>query len=135
MVKFLRAGPVPYSHPVGSLTYNYSFNHHHMSKTPKHKSPTSDLLLEFWICVSSCLFHISSQMSQSNLTFNTSKDKCLIVICKPVSFFFLGALLNKWYRFPASCIDKMLRVHFGGLFPHLESIKFSVFPPLFSCPS
>lgn len=59
-VEFLRPGPVPYSHSVGKLTYNYSFNHHHMSKPPKYKSPSPDLLLEFQICVPSCLFYISS---------------------------------------------------------------------------
>ena len=59
-VEFLRPGPVPYSHSVGKLTYNYSFNHHHMSKPPKYKSPSPDLLFEFQICVPSCLFYISS---------------------------------------------------------------------------
>lgn len=59
-VEFLRAGPVPYSHSVGKLTYNYSLNHYHMSETSKYKSPSPDLLLEFQICVPSCLFYVSS---------------------------------------------------------------------------
>lgn len=64
MVEFLRSGPVPYSHPVGNLSYHHSFNHQHTPRTPKYKSPSPGLSLVSDLCVQLSVSHLHLDVSK-----------------------------------------------------------------------
>lgn len=85
MVEFLRAGPAPYSHPVGSLTYNHSFNHHHMLTPPKYKLPSSGLSLVSDLCIQLSVSHLYLDISKPPLIQHIQRQM-LVVICKPGFF-------------------------------------------------
>ena len=122
VLQFLRAGPAPYSHPAGNLTYNHGFNHHQMLTSPKHKLPSPDLSVVSGLSTQLSVSRLP-WLSLSHLRFNTSRDECLVVIWKP------GFFSPKGSPQPTMSIKLRtwnVRVHPGSLSRHLGFTNLSI---------